>query len=341
MGVAAADFNGDGKLDLAVINNASANVAVLLGNGDGTFQAAVTYPLNAGGSLPSALAIADFNGDGKPDLVIVNSSSGMSAPSISILLNNGDGTFGVATNVATPASGQSIAVGDLNADGFPDLWIGASPQSFVMLGKGNGTFRAAQSYATSPSGTGGALGVAIGDVNNDGKPDLLATNFSQSTVGILLNTGGGQFANATAVPVQPGPSAIALADLTQTGNLDMVVANFSFNTATVRYGAGDGTFQDELTISSGPAPVSVALADFSGNGFLGAAFADSSGSGITIVNGAMNQTFSETYQFSSGVNRSSKPSGLAVADFNGDGKPDLAVVNFGDNTVAVLLNTSP
>jgi hypothetical protein len=336
--VQAADFNGDGRIDLAIINKTSGNVVILLGNGDGTFQTAVTYSLNAGGSSPVALAVADFNGDGKPDLVAVNSSAAGGSSSISILLNNGDGTFGAAGNRATPAGGQSIAVGDLNDDGFPDLWIGASPQSFVMLGKGDGTFQAATMYSTSPSGSGGAMGVAIGDVNNDGKPDLLASNFAQNTVGILLNGGNGQFANLTTVATQAGPAGIALADLNQDGNLDMVVANLSFNTATVRYGAGDGTFANHLFTSAGSGPASVALADFGGSGFSSAAFANSKGNGVTIVAGAADGAFADTYNFVVSKNMAPRPSYAVSADFNGDGKPDIAVVNINDNTVVILLN---
>jgi hypothetical protein len=339
--VQAADFNSDGNIDLAVINKTSATVAVALGNGDGTFQTAVIYPLETSGSSPVALAVAEFNGDGKLDLVVVNSSTGGSSASISILLNNDNGTFAPAANIATPASGQSIAVGDLNQDGFLDLWIGASPQSFVMLGKGDGTFQAATSYSTSPSGSGGAMGVAIGDVNNDGKPDLLATNFSQNTVGILLNTGDGQFSNLATVATQAGPTGIALADLNQDGNLDMVVANRSFNTATVRYGAGDGTFENGLSISGGSGPTAVALADFGGSGLLSAAFADSGGNGVTVVAGAAGGSFADTSSFVTSANPLPEPSDAIAADFNGDGKPDLAAVNFGDNTVVVLLNTFP
>jgi VCBS repeat protein len=127
------------------------------------------------------------------------------------------------------------------------------------------------------------MGVAISDVNDDGTPDLLASNFSQNTVGILLNTGSGQFSNLSTVATQAGPAGIVLADLNQDGNLDMVVANLSFNTATVRYGAG--TFANHLCTSAGAGPASVALADFGGSGFLSAASANFNGNAVTVVAG--------------------------------------------------------
>jgi hypothetical protein len=338
--VQAADFNGDGKMDLAIANNTSGTIAVLLGNGDGTFQAAVTYPVNANGSLPVALAVGDFNGDGKPDIVTVNASSGASQASISVFLNKGDGTFAAASVIATPASGQSIAVGDINSDGLQDLWIGASPQSFVMFGNGNGTFQAAISLATAPSGGGGAMGVAIGDVNNDGKPDLLASNFSQNTVGILLNTGNKTFAAAITVPTLAGPAGLFVADFDHDGNLDFVVANFSFNTGVVRYGAGDGTFARNIPVAAGSGPVSAFAANFSAPGSGDLIFADNRGNGVTFVTAA-EDTFTDTFMFPSSPNVSPKPAYAIGADFNGDGKPDIAVVNFSENNVVILLNQTP
>lgn len=339
--VQAADFNGDGKADLAIANQTSGTIAVLFGNGDGTFQAAVTYPVNANGALPVALAVGDFNGDGKPDVVAVNASNGASQASISVFLNKGDGTFAAASVIATPASGQSIVVGDINTDGAQDLWIGASPQSFVMFGNGNGTFQTAISLATTPSGSGGAMGVAIGDVNNDGHPDLLASNFSQNTVGILLNTGNETFAPVTAIPTAAGPAGLFVADLDHDGNLDFLVANFSFNTGIVRFGAGDGTFARNVPVAAGSGPVSAAAANFSAPGSGDLIFADSMGSGVTFVTGAGDGTFTDTFMFPSSPNVSPKPAYAIGVDFNGDGKPDIAAVNFNENNVVILLNQTP
>ena len=320
---AAADFDGDGKMDLAVANQGTANVAILRGNGDGTFATAVTYALNANGSAPVALAVGDFNRDGKPDLAVLNTTSGASVPTLTILLNNGDGTFGAPVNITTPASGQSMTVGDLNGDGNVDIWIGAPGNSFLLLGKGDGTFAAPVSYATSPSGTGGGMGVAMGDVNNDGKVDLIASNYLPNDVGVLLNNGDDTFGAPSTVPVTKTPAGLAMADFDHDGNLDMVVTNYTYNTATIRYGAGDGTFARNTSVAAGSLPVAVATADFDQSGNLGLAFANFGGDGVTFVGGLAGGNFGETYDFVTGSSKyvSPKVSSVVAADFNGDGRP--------------------
>ncbi|MGC1382687.1 MAG: VCBS repeat-containing protein [Candidatus Acidiferrales bacterium] len=340
---AAADFNGDGKMDLAVANQGSFNVAILFGNGDGTFQTPVTYPVNSNGSHPVALEVGDFDGDGKPDIVVVNASSGASVPSIAILLNKGDGTFGAPILTTTPANGQSITTGDLNSDGNVDIWVGAPGQSFLMLGNGDGTFGAPVPYMTSPTGTGGGLGVAIGDVNNDGKPDLTASNYLPSNVGVLLNGGNNEFSDLYTVPVQNSPAGMALVDFDHDGNLDMVVTNFLTNTATIRFGAGDGTFQKHTFAYAGSGPVAVAVADFDRSGNYSLAFADYNGDGVEYVAGGPGGSVVDNYDFPTGSSKYIAPqvSSVVAADFNGDGRPDIAAVNSAENTIAILINQKP
>src|SRR5580658_474305 len=139
--VAVGDFNGDGKLDLVVANEGSNNVGILLGNGDGTFQAAVNYGV---GSAPTSVAVGDFNGDGKLDLAVVNELSN----NVSILLGNGDGMFQAAVNYGAGLSLFSVAVADFNGDGKLDLAVAnyESNNVSILLGKGDGTFQAAVDY---------------------------------------------------------------------------------------------------------------------------------------------------------------------------------------------------
>jgi FG-GAP-like repeat len=191
--VAVGDFNGDGKLDLAVANNEfNGYVSILLGNGDGTFQAPAHY---AAGSNANSVAMGDFNGDGKADLAVTDGST--NSGSVEILLGNGDGTFQAPATYTAGNYPISVAVGDFDGDGRPDLAMANYADAgsvTILLGNGDGTFQAPATYATGRYAT----SVAIGDLNGDGKPDLAVTDGSPSSgsVAILLGNGDGTFSAA-------------------------------------------------------------------------------------------------------------------------------------------------
>jgi uncharacterized delta-60 repeat protein len=182
--VAIGDLNGDGNPDLAVANFFPSVVSILLGNGDGTFRTAVSYDCH---SSPVSVAIGDLNGDGNPDLAVANINS----QDVSVLLGNGDGSFRSAVNYYVPGSGApfSVAIGDLNADGKPDLAVAAGgpdrDQVSILLGNGDGSFQSAvltyRAYNDPES-------VAIGDLNADGKPDLAVSNLVSGDVSVLLQS---------------------------------------------------------------------------------------------------------------------------------------------------------
>jgi hypothetical protein len=209
--LAVADVNADGQPDLVVANTcaragssgcSNGSVAVLLGNGDGTFEKAVTYPA---GFFPISVAVADVNGDGKPDVVVTNNQDGGSG-SVGILLGNGDGTFASVVNYASGGfSPQSVAVADLDGDGKLDLLVSNSSSNNVgvLLGNGDGTFGAPLTYST---GGNAPLSVSIADVNGDGKPDLVVVNSGSNNVGVLLNNTGVHSSTSTSLTSSLNPS---------------------------------------------------------------------------------------------------------------------------------------
>src|SRR5436309_2917389 len=186
--VAVGDFNRDGKQDLAVANAGSNTVSVLLGNGDGTFQAARTFP--AGGSGPASVAVGDFNGDGRQDLAVTLYGDG-SGNTLAVLLGNGDGTFGAPLIFGVGPGPVSSAVADFNGDGIQDLAVANWDRNVghtvsVLLGNGDGTFQAAQNFLAGQ----GVASVAVGDLDGDGRPDLAAGNYGGDTVSVLMNNAG-------------------------------------------------------------------------------------------------------------------------------------------------------
>jgi hypothetical protein len=208
--VVIADFNGDGKLDLAVANRVGNGIppyfiSILLGNGDGTFQPQVAHGVP---DNPSYLAVADFNGDGKPDLAVTQPTD------ILVLPGKGDGTFGppVSSPAVVNYYGTPIAVGDLNGDGIPDLVV----QGNVLLGNGNFTFRSAPLLPWEGQ-------AAIADFNGDGKPDLAQI----TTLGVSVSLGNGDGTFNPAGNFLAGNSTwyLTVGNFTGDGKPDVAVAN--------------------------------------------------------------------------------------------------------------------
>ena len=326
------DCNGDGRPDLVVADGnfgAAGAVSVLLGNADGTFQAAVNV-LDFGLG-PSSVAVGDFNGDGKTDLAVVNVSS----HNASVLLGNGDGTFQSSMILNVGANPRAVAVGDFNGDGKADLAVGNSFDNnvSVLLGKGDGTFQAAVNYGagTAPQS------VAPGDFNGDGKIDLAVANYGPpqgggGSVSVLLGNGDGTFQSAVNYTAGFAPFEVTAGDLNGDGKADLAIANSGSNNLSVLLGNGDGTFKAAVNYTVAGSPRSVAVGDFNGDGKADLAVASYSG-GVTVLSGNGDGTFQSAGNNAAG----SAPLAVAVGDFNRDGAADLAVVNYLDGSVSVLL----
>jgi hypothetical protein len=344
--IVTADVNRDGRLDLLTANAGSNSISVLLGLPSskkvpaGTFAAARNYAVGPG---PYSLAVADFNGDGKPDIAI-GVSGGMS-----VLLGNGDGTFQAARNSALGLGGY-IAVADVNRDGKLDLLTDDHGVS-VLLGNGDGTFRAGPTTAIP-------LGApkAVGDFNGDGKLDVIATvgdgiSSADTSVALMLGNGDGSF-GAFQTIWSPSSnetlfSALSVADFNHDGKLDVAVGSGFSNTSGpelfigVLLGKGDGAFSPD---SGGGATfdhtdpnsvVGLTSADVNHDGNIDL-IADSTGTSTVAVlfgrgDGGFGGTALPSEQTFSGGG-----TGLAVDDFNNDGYADVALVGSAGTDAGVV-----
>ncbi len=349
--IAVADVNGDLKPDLVVANLDSGDVGVLLGNGDGTFQPAVTY--DAGGAA-SSVAVADVNGDGHPDIVVANLNG-----TVGVLLGNGDGTFQTAVTYGAGGGGtRAVAVGDLRGNGILDVVVANScidqncdGSVGVLLGNGDGTFQPALTYPTGYA----AMAVAVGDMNGDGKPDILVGSgysvcgpkecHAAGQVGVLLGNGDGTFQAATEYPSgEEYPDSLVVADFRGDGKLDVAAASMFSSNADVLLGNGDGTLQPVVTYGSGGGSDGwrggLAVADVNRDGKPDLVVVDSGSGEIGVLLGNGDGTFQTAQTYGSGC----EPWSVAVADVNNDRGPDLLVANScayagsGTPSVGVLLH---
>jgi hypothetical protein len=325
-----ADFNGDGKLDLATADYDDSVVRIFLGNGDGTFTAGQTYPA----CHAHGLATGDFNGDGIVDLVVSDAGCGQ----VTILLGNGDGTFRVGGNFATGGSGifapYSVAVGDFNGDGKLDLATANELENTlsVLLGNGDGTFQTHVDYAT----VGDCRQVATGDFNGDGKLDLVVSSGSYNAVSVLLGNGDGTFQAQTQYQMSGTNNPyLIVADLNKDGKLDLAVASDD-GWVFVLLGNGDGTFRSGGTYTSGGDSDCVMAGDFNGDGTLDLITSNYASSSISLLVGNGDGTFQAPVTYAAGDGAR----GIAVGDFNGDGRLDLAVGNQFVDSISIFLQTS-
>ncbi|HLJ92849.1 MAG TPA: VCBS repeat-containing protein, partial [Gemmataceae bacterium] len=321
--VAVADLNGDGIPDLAEINN-DGGVSILFGNGDGTFQPAQNYDT---GGVALSVAVGDLNGDGLPDLAVVNIND--SGGTVGILLGAGNGTFKAAQNYTAAANPVSVAVGDFNGDGVPDLAVanaGTDPDFLgtvsIFLGNGDGSFKTPQNYLT---GGPNAQSVAVADFNGDGHLDLAVTDFQFSgALIIFLGNGDGSFRLPQSYTAGQQPATVATGDFNRDGHPDVAVV--TEGKVLIYLGNGDGTFQSPQSYLGGAS--ALAAGDFNGDGVLDLAVGGVGTVSILVGNG--------DGTFQAGAIYAAQSLGIAAGDFNVDGHTDIASLD--SSGVSVLLN---
>jgi hypothetical protein len=265
-----ADYNGDGKGDVAVVST-NGNVNVLLGDGTGNLSGSVSYGVGVGSH---SINKGDFNGDGKLDIATMNSGTA------SLLLGNGDGTFQAATNTLIPGNSTNTVVGDFNRDGNLDLATSNTMSSgtiTILKGHGDGSFDAAQSvYAYSAP-----VYLGVGDFNNDGYDDFAVPNsYALTSMTVVMNNGDGTYSAPQTYAIPQTGYEIEVEDFDGDGNDDFAVRGAT--QYMIHYGKGDGTFLPEVTLST---PVgrfeNGAHGDFNGDGAVDFAYASTSG--VTVV----------------------------------------------------------
>ncbi|MBC8108843.1 MAG: NPCBM/NEW2 domain-containing protein, partial [Anaerolineae bacterium] len=336
-GVTNGDFNGDGKLDLAVANAGDNTLSVLFGNGNGTFGPATNYPV---GSEPKGAFAKDLNNDGKLDLITPNQGSA----TVSVLINNGNGTFAPAVSYGSPGGSHEAFAGDFNGDGRPDIAVvgWGSTQMRVLINSGTGTFPTGANYtvADAPHSVTGA------DLDGDGDLDLAIANYGSSVVAILRGNGNGTFGAATFINVGTAPHSLRAADLNGDGRIDIVTANEAGDNVSVLLNNGNATFAPRVDIAAGDGPRSVAIADVNNDGKLDILTANASsnypngdnasGKKIGVLLGNGNGTFATFTVYDTGHT----PFSVSTGDFDGDGDLDVVSANWHSSNVAFLKNTT-
>jgi hypothetical protein len=348
--IALEDFNDDGKLDIAVSNYASNTIAVFLNKGDGTFGSPVVTTVNPLGALGLGPIVAgDFNEDGKMDLIVATIAGGQSNI---VLLGNGDGTFTQGSAIPNSFGFIQAKAVDLNGDKHLDLVASDSGNVSVALGKGDGTFGPTVNYSNGPFPD-AYFGIDLGDITGTGNLDIVAADpFSTpGSIFVFSGNGDGTFGTLSAQPTPAsGPASVALADFNGDGKLDLLIGysggELPSPQASTQLALGNG--DDTFALGT---ETSIYTSNFGGGGegiIVSAADVDQDGKPDVLVVDYFAGTFTLVLNNASSISAGTQYtftiapdlSDIAVGDLNGDGMPDVVLVNDQTNQISVLLSQS-
>jgi hypothetical protein len=363
--VAIGDLDGDGRADLAVANFGAATVSVYRNTatggsiGTGSFAGKVDF---ATGTNPYAVAIGDLDRDGKPELVVANEASG----TVSVLRNtatNGSittGSFATKVDLTTGTNPRSVAIGDMDGDGKPDVAVANAGSNTLSVFRNisatgsinSGSFAPKVDFASGSAPT----SVAIGDLDGDSRSELVVTNQASNTVSVLRNTSAsgsivaGSFAAKVDFTTGTAPISVAMGDLDGDGKADLAVANSGSASNTVSVlrnttttgSIGTGSFAAKVDFATGTQPIWVAIGDVTGDGKADLAVANRSSATVSVfrnmaTNGSIGSgSFDPKQDFST----NSILLAVALGDLDGDAKPDLVVANNNAATISVFRNAN-
>ncbi|MEO7312809.1 MAG: FG-GAP-like repeat-containing protein [Chitinophagaceae bacterium] len=351
------DLDGDGKPDMAVANFTANTVSILRNTGSaGTITAgsfAAKFDLVAGTS-PRFVSIGDLNGDGKPDLAIVNFGSN----NVSIFRNTSSVeniSFDAKVDFATGAGPRSVSIGDFDGDGKPDVTIANSSNNFMSVlrntsSAGSISFQNKVDFALT--GGNASTFVSSGDLDGDGKPDVVVANYALNTISVFRNTAATGIIDAssfaTRVDFTTGtfPFSVNIGDLDGDGKADLAVANYYSDSISVfRNTTSIGminaaSFDAKVDFKTGVAPISSTMGDIDGDGKIDLVTTNYDDNTISILRNTATSGSITASSFAAKIDfaTATGPRLAGIGDLDGDGKPDLAVATNVANTVSVLHN---
>lgn len=320
--VATSDFDGDGRLDIAAVNELDETVSVLIGHGDGTFE-----PQSVLATIedPEQLSVGDMNGDGRPDLVV----GGANSRRLSVHPGIGDGSFGPEKRFNVGAV-HALALARFDPDDRLDVVVaGRASDVTILMGLGGGDLG-----PIHRSGVGREpLNIVMDDFNRDGILDTASANSGSDDISVLIGREGGGFSVENRFATGRTPWAIESGELNGDGVPDLVIANLSSEDLAVHLGLGDGTFGPPTRVGQHLSPWTIAIDDYDGDGRQDVAVATTEDD-LLIFPGTGTGSFQDGFR----VPVPDPVASIASADLNGDRRPDLVVAHSGSDTISVLLS---